>query len=75
MQAAGREYRYLATGRRHRDRALMRDGVEIRTGRHGRGARKKATFTVLGPADATDLAPALVLVGVNNRNLTRGVTA
>ncbi|MGA5518558.1 hypothetical protein [Streptomyces pseudogriseolus] len=72
MQTAGREYRCLATGRRHRDRALIRDGVEIRTGRHGRGARKKATFTVLGPADATDLALAAVLVGVDTRNLTRG---
>lgn len=72
MQCAGREYRYLATGRRHRDRALIRDGVEIRSGRHGSGARKKATFTVLGPADATDLALAAVLVGVNTRNLTRG---
>ncbi|MFJ3984086.1 hypothetical protein [Streptomyces fungicidicus] len=72
MQVAGREYRYLATSRRHRDRALIRDGVEIRTRRHGSGARKKATFTVLGPADATDLALAAVMCGVNTRNLTRG---
>lgn len=72
MRVAGREYRYLATGSRHRDRALVRDGVEIRTGRHGRGARKKATLTVLGPADATDLALAAVMCGVNTRNLTRG---
>ncbi|MGV9842881.1 hypothetical protein ACWDUB_12335 [Streptomyces fungicidicus] len=72
MQVAGREYRYLATSGRHRDRALVRDGVEIRTRRHGSGARKKATFTVLGPADATDLALAAVMCGVNTRNLTRG---
>ncbi|MEU6681996.1 hypothetical protein [Streptomyces sp. NPDC046832] len=72
MQVAGREYRYLATSARHRDRALTRHGVEIRTTRHGRGARKKAAFTVLGPADATDLALAAVLCGVNTRNLTRG---
>lgn len=72
MQVAGREYRYLATGRRHRDRALIRSGVEIRTGRQGGGPRKKVTLTVLGPADATDLALAVVMVGVNTRNLTRG---
>ncbi|WP_233288570.1 hypothetical protein [Streptomyces calvus] len=72
MQVAGRAYRYLATSRRHRDRALVRDGVEIRTSRHGRGARKKVTLTVLGPADATDLALAAVMIGVNTRNLTRG---
>ncbi|WP_203588231.1 hypothetical protein [Actinospica acidiphila] len=72
MQVAGREYRYLATGRRHHDRALLRDGVEIRTGRRGRGARKKATFTVVGQADAHDIALAAVMVGVNTRNLTRG---
>ncbi|WP_446584662.1 hypothetical protein [Streptomyces sp. LARHCF252] len=72
MRVAGREYRYLATSARHRDRALIRDGVEIRTRRHGRGARKKATFTVVGPADATDLALAAVMCGVNTRNLTRG---
>jgi hypothetical protein len=72
MQVAGREYRYRATSARHRDRTLVRNGVEIRTSRHGRGARKKATFTVLGPADATDLALAVVLCGVNTRNLTRG---
>ncbi|WP_231911135.1 MULTISPECIES: hypothetical protein [Streptomyces] len=71
MQAAGREYRYLATSARHSDRALIRNGVEIRTTRHGNGARKKATFTVLGPADATDLALAAVMCGVNTRNLTR----
>ncbi|MCT7352096.1 hypothetical protein N4P33_07900 [Streptomyces sp. 15-116A] len=72
MQVAGREYRYLATSARHRDRALVRNGVEIRTRRHGSGARKKATLTVLGPADATDLALAAVMCGVNTRNLTRG---
>ena len=72
MQVAGREYRYLATSARHRDRTLIRNGVEIRTSRHGRGARKKATFTVLGPADATHLALAAVMCGVNTRNLTRG---
>ncbi|WP_217140653.1 hypothetical protein [Streptomyces sp. AC627_RSS907] len=72
MQVAGREYRYLATSARHRDRALVRDGVEVRTCRHGRGSRRKATFTGLGPADATDLALAAVLCGVNTRNLTRG---
>ncbi|MDN3025019.1 hypothetical protein [Streptomyces sp. S.PB5] len=72
MEVSGREYRYLATSARHRDRALIREGVEIRTTRHGRGARKKATLTVLGPADATDLALAAVLCGVNTRNLTRG---
>lgn len=72
MRVDGREYRYLATGRRHRDRALIRGGVEIRTGRQGRGSHKKAVLTVSGPADATDLAPAVVMVGVNTRNLTRG---
>ncbi|MEU1938638.1 hypothetical protein ACH49O_32035 [Streptomyces coeruleorubidus] len=71
MQVAGREYRYVATSARHRDRALIRNGVEVRTLRHGSGARKKATFTVLGPADATDLALAAVMCGVNTRNLTR----
>lgn len=72
MQVAGREYRYLATSARHRDRALVRNGVEVRTRRHGSGARKKATFTVMGPADATDLALAAVMCGVNTRNLTTG---
>jgi hypothetical protein len=72
MQVAGREYRYLATSARHRDRALIRNGVEVRTRRHGSGARKEATFTFLGPADATDLALAAVMCGVNTRNLTRG---
>ncbi len=72
MQVAGREYRYLATSARHRDRALIRIGVELRTSRHGRGARRKVTFTVRGPADATDLALAAVMCGVNTRNLTRG---
>ncbi|MFH8500276.1 hypothetical protein [Streptomyces coeruleorubidus] len=71
MQVAGREYRYVATSARHRDRTLIRNGVEVRTLRHGSGARKKATFTVLGPADATDLALAAVMCGVNTRNLTR----
>jgi hypothetical protein len=71
MQVAGREYRYLATSARHGDRALIRNGVEVRIRRHGSGARKKATFTVLGPADATDLALAAVMCGVNTRNLTR----
>jgi hypothetical protein len=72
MQVAGREYRYLATSGKHRDRTLIRNGVEIRTSRHGRGAWKKATFAVMGPADATDLALAAVMCGVNSRNLTRG---
>ncbi|MFE5397349.1 hypothetical protein ACFQ9U_22680 [Streptomyces sp. NPDC056568] len=72
MRVAGREYRYLATSARHRDRALVRHGVEIRTRRHGKGSRRKATFTVLGPADATDLSLAAVMCGVNTRNLTRG---
>ncbi|ANB07864.1 hypothetical protein SAM40697_3906 [Streptomyces ambofaciens] len=72
MRVAGRDYRYLATTARHRDRALVRDGVEIRSSRQGKGARKKAVFTVLGPADATDLALAAVMCGVNTRNLTRG---
>ncbi|MFD8523377.1 hypothetical protein ACFV2D_25625 [Streptomyces capillispiralis] len=72
MRVAGRDYRYLATSRRHRDRALVRDGVEVRTCRQGRGARKKAVLTVLGPADATDLALAVLMCGVNTRNLTRG---
>ncbi|NEB07300.1 hypothetical protein G3I32_00065 [Streptomyces coelicoflavus] len=72
MRVAGREYRYLATSARHRDRSLIRKGVEVRTSRHGRGARKKATLTVLGSADATDLALAAVMCGVNTRNLTRG---
>ena len=71
MQVAGREYRYVATSARHRDRALIRNGVEIRILRHGSGARKKATFTVLGQADATDVALAAVMCGVNTRNLTR----
>ncbi|MFI1726015.1 hypothetical protein [Streptomyces sp. NPDC020489] len=72
MRVDGREYRYLATSARHADRMLVRDGVEIRTSRRGRGARKKATLTVLGPADGTDLALAAVMCGVNTRNLTRG---
>ncbi|MFJ6553866.1 hypothetical protein ACIQNT_16715 [Streptomyces luteogriseus] len=72
MQVTGREYRYLASSARHGDRTLTRNGVEVRIRRHGSGARKKATFTVLGPADATDLALAAVMCGVNTRNLTRG---
>ncbi|MDT0613578.1 hypothetical protein [Streptomyces lancefieldiae] len=75
MQVAEREYRYLATSARHRGRALIRNGVEIRTCRRGRGAGRKATFTVLGPADATDLALAAVLCGDNTRSLTRGNAA
>lgn len=72
FEVAGRAYRYYATSRRHRHRVLAREGVETVTHRPRRGEGKSATVSVRGPADATDVALAVLLCGVNTRNLTPG---
>ncbi|MFI8907787.1 hypothetical protein ACIGV8_20000 [Streptomyces albidoflavus] len=72
FQVAGRAYRYYATSPRHRHRALAREGVEIEVRRPRGGVGKLATVRVRGAADATDVALAVVMCGVNTRNLTRG---
>ncbi|MDI3342387.1 hypothetical protein ACWEO9_04865 [Streptomyces albidoflavus] len=74
FEVDGRAYRYYAPSRRHRHRALAREGVgvEIVTRRPRRGEGKSATVSVRGPADAMDVALAVLLCGVNTRNLTPG---
>jgi hypothetical protein len=57
IPTAGREYRYLATSARYRDRVLVRNGVELRIVRHGSGSRKKAAFTVLGTPPTSPWPP------------------
>ncbi|MGV9658378.1 hypothetical protein ACWDR5_15555 [Streptomyces koyangensis] len=68
---AGRAYRHHATSPRHRHRALAREGVEIEVRRPRGGVGKRATARVRGAADATEVAPTVVMCGVNTRNLTR----
>lgn len=72
FEVAGRTYRYYATSPRHRHRALAREGMEIETLRPRRGEGESATVSLPGHADATYVALALVMCGVNTRNLTQG---